>query len=81
MLIESVEFIELIEAIERSLSELLTTIRELLAIAAAARPGAIKPASAKGIATILYANAQARFCLIIRKVRRAIRKARGISCG
>ena len=52
----------------RSLSELLTTLTELNAIAAAAIMGLRTPKAASGIPTTLYANAQKKFCLMVRSV-------------
>src|SRR6266550_6872814 len=50
---------------------LVTTNSDEAAIAAAAMMGLSKPATATGMAATLYANAQKRFPLIVRRVRRA----------
>ena len=49
-----------------SLIAFATTINELADIPSAAIQGWIKPIAANGKAVILYANAQPRFCLIMR---------------
>src|SRR4029453_974748 len=59
----------------RSLRLLETTRTELNAIATPAIRGLSRPAAASGMAAMLYANAQNRFPLIVRSVRRERRMA------
>src|SRR5690606_38395386 len=59
----------------RSRRLFVTTRTELSAIAAPAIIGLSRPVAASGIAATLYANAQNRFCLMIRNVAREMRTA------
>jgi len=60
----------------RNRSELLTTLTELNAMAAAATVGTSIPEAARGIPTTLYTKAQKRFCLIVVRTREESRMAR-----